>query len=487
MSLDDLIADAVKRIQDNLSDADEEFMRLCGRALADIGVRSAAEADSHFARGGWTDGALRDAGAIRRMLNNVKKANNQEAKTLLREVQAAVYDEAKTLKAERGQSLLPFDEFASYVKANPLLKEVRERRAAMGRSTAVSSLYRRTIGNMLAEMAGDDGRINYPRAMRKAIRSLSEQGMSVIAYASGYKRRLDSSVRADLMDEFTEITQGLERRAAEVIGADGWEISAHDHCAEDHEGVQGRVFTNAEFDKLQSGAVAVDAEGNVRQLRRPIGKWNCHHIAYPIIIGVSERAYSPERLEEIKRKNEAGVECRGKRMTLYQATQRQRQLETRMRRERGKLACVKEVAGTDPAFAKDLRESQARVKGLREAYKELGAALEPSAVRTKWERSYNVGGGRKEGAAPDGKAPRGQPGLFNAPLAAQPGRGERYAPSKPVARRDGYSRLDPAEAERREYSYLREETRKAGLSGARREFMTIIDRGAMRPATFEGA
>jgi hypothetical protein len=202
----------------------------------------------------------------------------------------------------------------------------------------------------------------------------------------------------------------MEAEVARAAGADGWEISAHDHCAEDHEGVQGRVFASGEFEKLQSGAVAEDAEGGRRQLRRPVGKWNCRHIAYPVILGVSEPAHGAGRLEEIRRRSEAGVEFRGKRMTLYEATQRQRRLETEMRRERGRLACVREVAGSDPAFEGDLRRSRARLAGLREAYKELGALVEPSAIRAKWDRAYNVGARKPRRTAKARPAPSG--GLF---------------------------------------------------------------------------
>jgi hypothetical protein len=149
------------------------------------------------------------------------------------------------------------------------------------------------------------------------------------------------------MDEFTEVVQGVEAEAAQAAGADGWEISAHDHCAEDHKGVHGRVFAHEEFKKLQSGAIAEDVDGGRHRLRRPIGKWNCHHMAYPVILDESEPAYSRERLAEIKKKSAEGVEFRGKRMTLYEATQAQRRLETETRRERGRLACVREAAGSD--------------------------------------------------------------------------------------------------------------------------------------------
>jgi hypothetical protein len=394
MTLDELLARAVERMEGGLAAADEEFMRLCGRRLAEIGIKSAEEAEAYFRGHEWADAVLGDVGAIRRLLDGARRANNQEMKSLVRDVQAVAYDEARALRAEAGRSLPPFEEFARHVKANPLLKEVAARREAMGRSSAASALYRRTIGGALAEMTGGDDRLDYPRAMRKAIRSLSERGMGVVAYASGYKRRLDSSVRADLMDEIAEVVQGVEGEVARAVGADGWEVSAHGHCAEDHEDIQGLAFTSEEFEKLQSGAMAEDAGGGRHQIRRPVGKWNCRHIAHPVILGASEPAYSRERLAEIKARNAEGVEFRGKRMALYEATQRQRKLETEMRRERGRLACVREVAGADPVFKKDVERSRARIKGLRAAYKELGEALGPSAIRAKWDRSYNVRGGK---------------------------------------------------------------------------------------------
>jgi hypothetical protein len=445
-----LLEAAVERIEDNLSTADEEFMRLCGQALAAGGADFAA-----------------DAARIGKILAAARKANGREVSSLAKSIQAAVYDEAKTLKTAGGQMLLPFEEFSKYVKANPLLKQVAKNHAAMGSSSAASSLYRTTVSNALAMMTGGEDRLAYPLAMRKAIRELSDRGMSAVAYASGYQRRLDSSVRADLMDEFTQITQGIERELARAVGTDAWEISAHDHPAEDHEDIQGRVFSDEEFEKLQAGGVAADTEGGKHQTRRPIGLWNCHHIAYPFMLGVSEPAYSRERLAQIRERNEAGVEFRGKKMTLYEATQAQRRVETRTRKERGRLACIEAVAGTDPALAKDLKKSRDKIRELRAAYQELGEAVKPAAIRAKWERTYNVGGrGGRLVAQPDGSGGDG---------------GRRDAPPKPVERNVDYSRADAGAAMRQEFDYLRAQSAKTG-----NEHMSIMAGGNKILGTWEG-
>jgi hypothetical protein len=139
---------------------------------------------------------------------------------------------------------------------------------------------------------------------------------------------------------------------------------------------------------------AQDIDGQTFQIDRPIGMWNCRHIAYPFMLGVSARVYSDDRLDEIKKQNESGITFHGKQYTLYEAEQLQRQLETQMRRWRERKAVVQEVAGTDPAFRKDLTMARGKIKELRTEYGSLGGALAPHNMRMKWERSYNVGSSR---------------------------------------------------------------------------------------------
>ena len=66
-------------------------------------------------------------------------------------------------------------------------------------------------------------------------------------------------------------------------------------------------------------------------LVRRIGTLNCGHSAHPIVYGASAPQYTPEELEEMRQKNEAGISFRGKHYTGYEATQRQRWLERAIR------------------------------------------------------------------------------------------------------------------------------------------------------------
>jgi hypothetical protein len=388
------IEDIIARITGRISGAAVEFMALCGGRLAKIGALTAAQARGYLFSREALKAQQNDLGKIKRILLAADKANLNDIGKLCGQIQAEVWDEANGLLEHAGREALSADEAARLTAASPLLAPVRNSYRALADSTAASAVYRETVNGMLNKMIGDENRINFRQAMRQAIRDLAGKGLYTVDYKSGRRRRLDSSVRSDLMAEFTRVVQGIEEKAAGGIGSDAWEISAHSHSAEDHEPLQGRVFANEEYEKLQSGMLAQDIDGQAFQTDRPIGMWNCRHIAYPFILGVSERAYPDERLQEIKEQNESGIAFHGKHYTLYEAEQLQRQIETRTRRWRERKAVIQAAAGADPAFAGDLAIAKDRIKELRMEYGSLGGALAPHNMRMKWERSYNTGPGK---------------------------------------------------------------------------------------------
>ena len=389
------IEKSVIRIVRRISDAAVEFMTICGERLAAIGIFTAAQARDYLFSRRALDDQQEDIAKVKRVLLAADNANLKDIDTLCEQIRSEVWDEAGSLLEHAGKEALSADDFIRFTASLPLLTSVRNGYRALAKSTAVSAVYRKAVSGMLNKMIGDENRINFRQAMRQTIRDLTGNGLYTVDYQSGRRRRLDSSVRSDLMSEFTRVVQGIEGKVAGGIGTDAWEISAHNHSAEDHEPLQGRVFINEEYEKLQSGMPARDIEGQVFQIDRPIGMWNCRHIAYPFMLGVSERAYPRERLEEIKEQNESGISFRGKHYTLYEAEQLQRQIETRTRQWRERKAVIRAVAGTDPAFKSDLALANGKIKALRAEYSSLGGVLAPHKLRMKWERSYNVGPEKK--------------------------------------------------------------------------------------------
>jgi Phage minor capsid protein 2. len=87
---------------------------------------------------------------------------------------------------------------------------------------------------------------------------------------------------------------------------------------------------------------------------------NCRHRRFPFIEGFSERTYTDEQLKNI---DKPPITFRGKKYTAYEATQRQRQLETALRRVKRRLVAFK-AAGDNEAYTADA----ARYRALNEEY-----------------------------------------------------------------------------------------------------------------------
>jgi len=142
---------------------------------------------------------------------------------------------------------------------------------------------------------------------------------------------------------------------------EGWEISAHRAPSDIHAKVQGCVFTNEEFEKLQEGKPAKDIDGVQHQIVEPIGEGECKHMAMPFSIGISEPSQSKKELADLLAENETGIEIRGKHLTLYQAKVEAVKLKEQIKLENDKV-------------------KKADLRGL---LKELKEILEAKAIRVK--------------------------------------------------------------------------------------------------------
>lgn len=211
-----------------------------------------------------------------------------------------------------------------------------------------------------AIQASKSGVVDYRTAIRRTIRQLSESGVRRVYWDSGYTQRLDTAVRRNILMGIRDITQAVEDENGKRIDADGKELSAHFNCALDHEPFQGHQFTNEEYDKLQSNEDFEDLQGNhFIGVDRVIGEYNCRHIARSIIVGVTEPMYTQEELDEMIRDNHEGYTLpSGKKITLYECTQIQRRLETKIRYAKDEqmlLAKSGDIEGAKTARAKVVR------------------------------------------------------------------------------------------------------------------------------------
>lgn len=267
----------------NLEDLNRYVVhRICERIkeIGDVGT-----ADSHRLMN-VIEYAGADLDAIEKEIARIMQINQEEVQQLFEQVAAENIDFANTYYAARGMETL-----ASYRNRVNLIAFVESaKRAAMDGTANLSHTYmigfkrgQRVIPLREYYIAAIDraitfvrtGTVDYNTAMRPTVREMARSGLRRVTFDSGYSRRLDSQARMNILEGVRRLDADMMAETGKEFGADGVEISAHGLCAPDHQPIQGRQFSNREYERLNAS------------LQRPIGTLNCHHRATPIILGVS--------------------------------------------------------------------------------------------------------------------------------------------------------------------------------------------------------
>ena len=237
----------------------------------------------------------------------------------------------------------------------------------LSNTTAVLPTYQATADRAI--WAVSSGLDSYSGAMRDAIRQLGYAGMQV-HYASGYHRRLDTAIRQNIVDGTRQIAMHGAQVVGEILGYDAVEISAHARSAPDHEPVQGRVFLNAEFAKMQAGQAFSDTAGHsYKGFRRPIAEWNCMHFALPFSTTYSKPRWTDAQLQAFHDDNHAGVDIDGKTRTKYECVQMMRKIETEVRKQ--KDLAIMATAANDQQLRE---ECQLKINGMMAKYGQIAKA-----------------------------------------------------------------------------------------------------------------
>lgn len=250
--------------------------------------------------------------------------------------------------------------------------------------TSLAETYQTITDRAILEVT--QGRDSYEQSIRKAMKELTEKGLRTIDYASGYSRRLDSSVRMNIMDGLSRLSMNLQEKFGEEFGADGIEVSHHVNPAPDHENtVDGRQFSKNRT-KVVNGIEYKDFNEINNKLTRHVGEMNCYHITYSIVLGVSAPLFTNEELESDKLANAKGFEFEGKHYTMYEGTQLQRQIETKIRQYKERQIGAESIENFDEVF-----KCKKKIRQLTNKYKELS---DISGLPTKVDR-LRIDGHRK--------------------------------------------------------------------------------------------
>lgn len=179
------------------------------------------------------------------------------------------------------------------------------------------------------------GAFDYNSVLRRVVTQLTNSGLRQIDYSSGRANRVDVAARRAVMTAVSQITGKISEYNAQKLGTEYFEVEWHAGARPTHSVWQGRIWSKEQL-------YSVCGLGTVTGL---LGA-NCYHTYYPFFPGISQRNWTDEWLDA---KNEEEAEPKtfdGKEYTLYEAKQRQRQMETAMRAQREKVKLL-QAGGAD--------------------------------------------------------------------------------------------------------------------------------------------
>ena len=243
----------------------------------------------------------------------------------------------------------------------------------------IAKAYQKILDDAAAQVMS--GAFDYNTAVRNAVKRLTDSGLQMVDYASGWHNRADVAARRAVMTGVSQLSAQYAEAVADVLNTDYREVTAHQGARDtgigwqNHKAWQGRVYSLKSGDKYPS-IYEVCGWGQVDGLEGA----NCRHHHFPFVEGVSERTYTEEQLSNI---DPPPFEYQGKTYTAYEATQKQRQIETAMRK------CKREMIGYEAAGQMETyQDSAIRLRRLSVEYKAFSKA---AGLREQPERARVYG------------------------------------------------------------------------------------------------
>ena len=402
MLSDDVIDRLIQPIVDRQEAINMYVIKLIAKRIKEIGELLPSDAYK-------LEQLLKNGGDVKRINKALAQLSNMQVKDIKQLIKLVAEDSYEGLKAFYDYRELPYIPFAKNESLQRVVKAIADQTAetyvnlsksqafmirdlknpGVLKPTSITKTYYSVIDE--AVQAVQSGTVDYTTAMRRTMNQLIDSGIRRVEYnpESGrrYTQRLDSAVRRNLIDGVRAINQGVQDETGKQFGADGKEISVHIDSAPDHEPIQGRQFSNEEYEKLnnQEPFESYPAEGQSAKqfsaLKRGIGELNCRHFAYSIILGATEPNYTEKQLDEMEKENAKGYTLPdGTHLSRYECTQNMRQLETRIR-----YAKEAQIAYKTSGDMKKATHYQTKINNLMTEYQSF---CQEAKMRPKWDRCY---------------------------------------------------------------------------------------------------
>lgn len=211
------------------------------------------------------------------------------------------------------------------------------------------------------------GAFDYATAIHAACQELANKGIT-LKDRLGRNVQLEVAVRRNVMTGIQQTANNINRDIEEYLGCDGYEVTAHLGARPSHAEAQGKQYAMAHNSKVSRNYPLWN------EVESLWSEYNCRHSYFGIILGVSEPVYTNKELKEFR---EATVEWNGKKIPYYEATQKQRQFENAIRKQKREVQIL-EKANLDNKLEKSqLAQLQKKYKdfcketGLEKDYQRL--------------------------------------------------------------------------------------------------------------------
>lgn len=336
--------------------------------------------------------------AIKSIVQNTLDLSNSEIENIFSGVIESGYNEAESAFIEQGKEFIP------YAENEPLQQFVRAVQAqtqgecknitqSMGFAkrqpdgslgfTPAADYYQETLDKAVTEIAS--GASDYNTVLEKTVIEMTNSGLRTVDYASGHSNRVTVAARRAVSTGLNQVVGKINEENAEKLGTNYFEVSWHSGARPTHQVWQGRVYSKEELE-------SVCGLGTVTGLCGA----NCYHSYSPFTPGITPRTYTDEQLDQMNAEENEPVEYNGKNYTKYEATQRQRRLETTMRAQRQKIKLLEEGGADEQAII----NARARYVKTSDEYVNFSKSV---GLSQQWDR-VTVGGSSVEGITKPKKA-----------------------------------------------------------------------------------
>lgn len=194
----------------------------------------------------------------------------------------------------------------------------------------LQNAYIRYLDKAVVKMAS--GTFSYDRAVEDAVREMAHSGLRSVDYASGRTYQLDTAARMCVRTSCHQLSAKMSMHNCEKMGTDLVEVTAHWGARPEHAVWQGKIYSRSGKNKNYP-PFSVCHYGAVDGLCGV----NCHHTFYPFFEGISE----PTKWD----KEPGPKEYNGKTYTYYDMTQKQRQMEGKVRATKREIEAKKAIGG----------------------------------------------------------------------------------------------------------------------------------------------